>query len=90
MWIIETLHEDEGSCFDGGDDEAIYENFGPDEGNRWMTVDELEQYVTRKGKQGLSAEYYKIKNDPLFGSADTFRWVIVSGWGNSILIIVYI
>ena len=66
--------EDEGECFENEfDDEIIYENFGPDEGNRWMTIDELEQYVSTKGKTGLSAEYFKIKNDPLSGSADVFR-----------------
>ena len=48
--------EDEGECLNN-DDESIYENFGPDEGNRWMSVDELDQYISKKEKTGLSAEY---------------------------------
>ena len=68
--------EDEGECLDEEfDDENIYENFGPDEGHKWMGVVELEQYIGRKGKTGLSSEYYKIKNDPLSGSARAFRYI---------------
>lgn len=46
---------------------AIYENFGPDEGNKLMSVDDLDKHVRSKGKDGLSAEYLKIKNEPLCG-----------------------
>ncbi len=53
--------------FAGPPEEVIYENFGPDEGNRSMTVDELEKHISTKGKQGLSAEYLKVKNEPLMG-----------------------
>lgn len=52
----------------GGDNDGIYENFGPDEGSRWMSAQELQQYLTKKGKKGISAEYFKIKNEPLTGS----------------------
>ena len=54
-------------------DESIYENYGPDKGNRWMSVDELQKYVKERGKTDLSAEYYKIKNQPLTGTANAFR-----------------
>lgn len=54
-------------------DEIVYENFGPDDGNKWMSSHDLEQYITKKRKTGLSSEYYKIKNEPLCGSADAFR-----------------
>ena len=57
----------------GGGDEVIYENFGPDEGNRWMSARELQQYVNSKEKKGLSAEYYKIKNEPLSGPFEAFK-----------------
>lgn len=57
----------------GSIDEVIYENFGPDEGHRWMSAHELQQYVANKGKKGLSAEYYKIKNEQLTGSYEAFK-----------------
>ena len=53
--------------------ETIYENYGPDKGNRWMNVDELQKYIKERGKSDLSSEYYKIKNQPLTGSAQAFR-----------------
>lgn len=46
-------------------EEAIYENFGPDEGNHAMSPEELEKHVNSKGKKGLAVEYLKIKNEPL-------------------------
>ena len=46
-------------------EEAIYENFGPDEGNRFMNLEELEKHVSSKGKKGLQIEYLKVKNEPL-------------------------
>ena len=68
--------EDEGEILSSESaktDEIIYENYGPDKGNRWMTTSELEQYITEKGNKGLSEEYLKIKNEPVTGSADYFR-----------------
>lgn len=55
--------------------EAIYENFGPDVGNRLMSVDELDKHVSSKGKDGLSVEYLKIKNEPLCGPYSSCRYV---------------
>lgn len=54
-------------------DEVIYENFGPDAGNKHMTVDELERHIKKKEKKGLSAEYLKIKNEPLCGEYKACR-----------------
>ncbi len=59
--------------FSGPPEEVIYENFGPDEGNRAMTPDELAKHVSSRGKQGLSAEYLKIKNEPLGSSYTVCR-----------------
>ena len=56
-------------------EEVIYENFGPDAGNKHMTVDEMERHVTKKDKKGLSAEYLKIKNEPLCGNYKACRYV---------------
>ena len=72
--LIVTV-EDEGELLNQETqfDEIVYENFGPDDGNKWMSSHELEQYITKKRKTGLSSEYYKIKNEPLCGSADAFR-----------------
>ena len=49
----------------GPAEEVIYENFGPDEGNRFMTLEELERHISSKGKKGLQIEYLKVKNEPL-------------------------
>ena len=38
-----------------------------------MNASELETYVNDKGNRGLSEEYFKIKNEPVTGSADYFR-----------------
>lgn len=43
----------------------VYANFGPDEGDRLMSIDELEQHINNKGLNGLAEEYLKIKNEPL-------------------------
>lgn len=43
---------------------------------RYMSVLELEQYITSKSKKGLSAEYYKIKNTPLSGPSEVFRYTM--------------
>ena len=56
-------------------DEVIYENFGPDAGNRHMSIDELEKHILKQEKKGLSAEYLKIKNEPLCGSYKASRSV---------------
>ena len=53
--------------FAGPPEEVIYENFGPDEGDRSMIPEELEKHITKIGKHGLAAEYLKIKNEPLVG-----------------------
>ena len=45
--------------------EAIYENYGFDKGNRMMTADELEKHLAKQEKRGISAEYLRIKNEPL-------------------------
>lgn len=45
--------------------EVIYENFGSDGGNQSMTAVELERHLTKKEKKGMSAEYLRIKNEPL-------------------------
>ena len=34
---------------------------------------ELEQYIEKKGRKGLSAEYYRIKNNPLSGPSEVFK-----------------
>ena len=77
LYIADSSSDDEGGEVLGiggnGGDEVIYENFGPDEGHRWMSAHELHQYVASKGKKGLSAEYYKIKNEPLTGSYEAFK-----------------
>ena len=47
--------------------EMIYENFGPDKGNRAMTIEELADHVEKLGKKGLSTEYYRVRNEPITG-----------------------
>lgn len=46
-------------------EEVIYENFGSDKGNQYMSVEEMEKHLQEKGKKGMSAEYLRIKNEPL-------------------------
>ena len=53
--------------------EVIYENFGPDAGNKYMNVDELEKHIKKKDRNGLSAEYLKIKNESLCGEYKACR-----------------
>ena len=55
--------------------EVIYENFGPDAGNKHMSISELEKHILKHDKKGLSAEYLKIKNEPLCGSYKASRSV---------------
>ena len=45
--------------------EVIYENFGFDKGNQSMGVEELEKYLSQQEKKGISAEYLRIKNEPM-------------------------
>ena len=75
--IDDPPSEDEGELLDDDSnqttDDVIYENFGPDEGNKWMNTNELSQYIEQKGRDGLSQEYYKIKNEPLCGTSDIFK-----------------
>lgn len=49
--------------------EVIYENFGADSGNQPMTADEIERHLEKKDKRGISAEYLRIKNEPLVHSS---------------------
>jgi hypothetical protein len=45
--------------------EVIYENFGVDSGNQQMGADDIERHLAAKEKRGISAEYLRIKNEPL-------------------------
>ena len=45
--------------------EVIYENYGVDSGNQQMGIEEIERYLAAKEKRGISAEYLRIKNEPL-------------------------
>lgn len=56
-----------------GMQETIYENFGPDKGNRLMTIEELAAHVDKLGKKGLSTEYYRVRNEPITGAHKTCR-----------------
>ena len=53
--------------------ETIYENFGPDKGNKLMSIEELAAHVEKLGKGGLSTEYYRIRNEPITGAYKTCR-----------------
>ena len=57
-------------------EEVIYENFGPDDGNKYMSVEQMETHISKKEKKGLSAEYLRIKNEPLCGSYKACRSVM--------------
>lgn len=46
-------------------EEVIYENFGSDKGNQYMSAEEMEKHLQQKGKKGMSVEYLRIKNEPL-------------------------
>ena len=50
-----------------GMEESIYENFGPDKGNRLMTAEELASHVEKLGKKGIYTEYFKVRNEPITG-----------------------
>ena len=56
-----------------GNQETIYENFGPDKGHRLMTMEELEDHVEKLGQKGLFTEYFKIKNEPIFKAHKTCK-----------------
>lgn len=66
-------------------EEVIYENFGPDDGNRPMTVEQLEKHINKKDKKGLSAEYLRIKNEPLSGNYKACRSVSACGYYRNLL-----
>ena len=53
---------------------VIYANFGPDEGNQLMTLEELERHIDSKGRNGLAEEYLRIKNEPLNGRYTVCRY----------------
>lgn len=48
-----------------GMQELIYENFGPDQGNRFMTTEQLAAHAEKLGKKGLSTEYLRVRNEPI-------------------------
>lgn len=58
-----------------GMQEMIYENFGPDKGNRLMSIEQLAAHVEKLGKKGLSTEYYRIRNEPITGLHKACRYV---------------
>ena len=62
--------DDEESVWSGDENiaDVVYENCGPDENDRLMTVDELECHILTKGSEGLGTEYLKLRNDRLSGS----------------------
>jgi tyrosine-protein phosphatase non-receptor type 9 len=70
--VGDTVLEDEGDLLDTAD-EIIYENFGPNKGNRWMSANELQQYISGKDTGGLSSEYFALKNEPLFDTSNMFK-----------------
>lgn len=61
--------EDDSEDFSGDESpapkEVIYENFGLDKGNHDMSAEEMEKHLQQEGKKGISAEYLRIKNEPL-------------------------
>lgn len=68
--VVEVMEDDDtlfGKEGPPGMTEMIYENFGPDKGNRAMTVEELVEHVETLGKKGLSTEYYRVRNEPITG-----------------------
>lgn len=73
----EVVEEEEDTLFgkEGppGMQETIYENFGPDRGNRLMTIEELAAHVEKLGKKGLSTEYYRVRNEPITGAHKACR-----------------
>ena len=60
--------------------EAIYENFGVDSGNQQMGPDDIEGHLTAKEKRGISAEYLRIKNEPLVHPHTACRYVSTLFW----------
>ena len=69
----DRLFGDEGPP--GMKDEIIYENYGPDKGNRQMSLKDLEAHVEKLGKNGLATEYCRIRNEPISGSHKACRSV---------------
>ena len=60
----DTLFGEEGPP---GMQENIYENFGPDKGNRQMNLKDMAAHVEKLGKNGLATEYCRIRNEPISG-----------------------
>jgi len=69
----DRLFGDEGPP--GMQEEIIYENYGPDKGNRQMNLKDLDAYVEKMGKNGLATEYCRIRNEPISGPHRTCRSV---------------
>lgn len=44
---------------------VIYENVGLDKSNHNMSAEEIERHLRQQEKRGISAEYLRIKNEPL-------------------------
>lgn len=56
-----------------GMQETIYENFGSDKGNRYMSIEELAAHVDELEKKGLSTEYLRVRNEPITGAHKACR-----------------
>lgn len=71
---------DEESAWSGDENVAdvVYENCGPDEYDRLMTVEELEGHIAARGNEGMGTEYLKLRNDRLSGAYRACRYVCVS------------
>lgn len=59
--------------------ETIYENFGPDKGNKLMSIEELAAHVEKLGKAGLATEYLRIRNEPITGAYKACKYVTGQG-----------
>ena len=79
----ESDDSDEESAWSGDENiaDVVYENCGPDEYDRLMTVEELESHIVARGSGGLGTEYLKLRNDRLSGSYRTCRCVCGCGVG---------
>ena len=68
-YLQDTSSSEDSEDFSGDESpapkEVIYENFGFEKGDLPMTADELEAYLSQLEKKGISAEYLRIRNEPL-------------------------
>ena len=68
-YLQDTSSSEDSEDFSGDESpapkEVIYENFGFEKGDLPMTADELESYLSQLEKKGISAEYLRIRNEPL-------------------------